>query len=269
MRRTKTFADKAIWITGASSGIGEAVAYRLAQEGARLILTARRADACEEVAARCKALGAKGVVTLPFDLAQAEGLEDLARQAWEAFGGVDVLFNNAGVSQRATAVETEMRVMRQVMEVDYFAPVALAKALLPRMMARGGGHLAVTTSITGHFGFPLRCAYSSAKHALYGFFETVAAECHDQGIRVTFVCPGRVRTRVSLNALGGDGSTHGQMDAGQAGGVSAGRAARKIVRALRRQRRETLVGGMELLTVPIKRFLPALSAWIARRARPT
>ena len=161
-----------------------------------------------------------------------------------------------------------MEMLRTLMEIDYFAPAAIAKELLPRMVAQGGGHIAVTTSIAGRFGFRLRCGYCSAKHALYGFFETLQAESYDKGIRVTLVCPGRVRTNISLRALDKGGKPHGKMDPGQAGGISVEKAARTIVTAVRKGRREVLVGGKELVMVPIKRFFPGLCARLARKLKP-
>ena len=261
------FPNKVVWITGASSGIGEATAYRFAQEGARLIVTALEADLLDGVVARCKELGAPDAVALPFDLSQLDGLAALAEQAWSAFGHIDIFYNNAGISQRGTTVETEMKVIRKVMDIDFYAPVILTKAVLPRMIAQGGGQLAVTTSIAGCFGFPMRCAYSSAKHALYGFFETVQAENYKDNIRVTIVCPGRVRTNISLHALEKDGRQHGQMDAGQAGGITPEKAARKIVHAIYRRRREVLIGSKELVMAYIKRFFPGLCATLARKIK--
>lgn len=261
------FSNQVVWITGASSGIGEATAYRFAQEGARLIVTALEADLLEQVVARCKSLGAPDAVALPFDLSQLDGLPALAEQAWQAFGRIDIFYNNAGISQRGTTVETDMKVIHKVMDIDFYAPVILTKAVLPRMIAQGGGQLAVTTSIAGCFGFPMRCAYSSAKHALYGFFETVQAENYKDNIRVTIVCPGRVRTNISLHALEKDGRQHGKMDAGQAGGITPERAARKIVNAIYRRRREVLVGSKELVMAYIKRFFPGLCATLARKIK--
>ena len=261
------FYNKIVWITGASSGIGEATAYRMAQENATLILTALERDLLEKVAERCKSLGAPDARPLPFDLSQTEQLPQLAEEAMSLFGRVDVLYNNAGISQRATVLDTEMPVIRKVMEIDYFAPVILTKAVLPKMIENGGGQLVVTTSIAGRFGFPLRCAYSSAKHALYGFFETVQAENYDKNIRVTIVCPGRVRTNISFYALEKDGRQHGKMDAGQAKGITPEKAAEIIVRAIYRKKREVLVGSTELVMARIKQFFPGLCARLARKIK--
>ena len=257
-----------VWITGASSGIGEACACRWASQGARLVLTSSSRARLEPVAAACRELGAPDVCILPCDLGDPAAVEGLVEQAWDAFGGIDTVFLNAGISQRTTVEDTSMDMVRKIMEVNYFAPVAIAQALLPRMLATGGGHIAVTTSIAGRFGFPLRCGYSSSKFALYGFFETLQAEYADRGIKVSIVCPGRVRTNISFYALDKGGQQHGKLDPGQAGGLSADKAARKIVRAVEKGRREVLVGRSELVMVWIKRFFPGLCARLARRLRP-
>ena len=262
------FNQKTIWITGASSGIGRACAEEFAKEGASLILTALEADLLEEVKTQCIKNGAAAVCLLPCDLSNLAELDELAEKAWNSFGKIDVLYNNAGISQRAATVETELKVIRKIMDLNYFAPVILTKTILPKMIAQGGGQLVVTTSIAGKFGFPLRSAYCSSKHALYGFFETIQAEYYAQNIRVTIVCPGRVQTNISRYALEKDGTPHGKLDQGQAGGVTSEAAAKKIVRAIYKRKREVFVGRKELLMVYIKRFLPALAAKMARNLKP-
>lgn len=257
-----------VWITGASSGIGAACACKYAAEGARLVLTSSSAERLEPVAQKCRSLGASEVVVLPYELGNPEGIEELTANAWSAVGGIDIVMLNAGISQRTNVEDTSMEMVRRIMEVNYFAPVAIAKAILPRMVERGGGKIAVTTSIAGRFGFPLRCGYSSSKFALYGFFETLQAEYHNAGIRVTLVCPGRVQTNISLYALDKGGKPHGVLDPGQKGGMSAERAAQIIVRAIAKGRREVLVGRKELLMVHIKRFLPGVCARLARKIKP-
>jgi len=257
-----------VWITGASSGIGEACACRYAREGCRLILSSSSRDKLEAAAEKCRANGAADVRVLPYDFSDPVGIKLLVRSAWDAFKGIDIVFLNAGISQRTSVEDTPMPMVRQIMEVNYFAPVGIAEALLPLMLANGGGRLAVTTSIAGRFGFPLRCAYSSSKHALYGFFETLQAEYYDKGISVTLVCPGRVRTGISMNALDKGGVRHGVMDPGQDGGLSADMAAKTILKAIKRRKNEVLVGRGELLMVYVKRFFPRLCARLARRIKP-
>lgn len=257
-----------VWITGASSGIGEACAYRYAADGAALVLTSSSAAHLEPVAEKCRTLGAPQVVVLPYDFSDPEGVRELSGKAWDALGGLDIVYCNAGISQRTNVEDTSMEMVRKIMEINYFAPVGIAMAVLGPMVARGGGHIAVTTSIAGRFGFPLRCGYSSSKFALYGFFETMQAEYYDKGIKVTIVCPGRVRTNISLRALDKGGRQHGEMDPGQEGGMPASDAARRIVRAIDRGSREVLVGRKELIMVYIKRFFPGLCSRLARRIKP-
>lgn len=262
------FQNKVVCITGASSGIGEATAYRMAEEGAKLILIALEADKLQEVREKCLSLGSPDVAVFPYNLADLENLPALMESAWQTFGRIDVMYNNAGISQRTTTIDTEMSMIHKIMDIDYYAPVIITKVLLPKMLEAGGGQFAVTTSIAGCFGFPLRCAYSSAKHALYGFFETVHAEYYNQNVRVTLVCPGRVQTNISFYALDKGGRQHGKMDAGQANGVTPQKAARQIVNAIYRRKREVRVGSTELLMAYIKRFFPGLCARIARNIKP-
>lgn len=260
--------NKVIWVTGASSGIGEACAYIFASKGYKLILTATREERLEKVRQKCIGLGAECEI-LPVDLSQIERLDAITDRAISFFGKIDVMFHNAGISQRGKSVETDFAVDKKIMDVNFFAPVKITKRLLPEMIAGRGGTIAVTTSISGKFGFPLRSAYASSKFALYGFFETVQAEYYAQNIRVVMVCPGRVKTNISYNALEADGSKHAQMDTGQNNGIPAEKAARKIVNAIRKQKPEVLVGGKELLMVYIKRFFPGLARKIVRKIKAT
>lgn len=256
--------NKVIWITGASSGIGKATALEFAKRKYRLILTALEEDLLNDVKKEAIKLGAEDIALLPFDLSNITEIEHLAEQAWNQFGKIDIMYNNAGISQRGTTIETDIKVINKVMNVNYFAPVHIVKYILPKMVEQGGGQLAVTTSIAGKFGFPLRCAYCSSKHALYGFFETIAAENYKDNIKVTFICPGRVQTNISIYALEKDGKQHGKMDNGQASGISAEKAGQQIAKAIENGKREVFIGGKELIMAYLKRFFPALTAKIAR-----
>lgn len=257
-----------VWITGASSGIGEACSYLYATKGASLILTSSSREKLEQVAAKCKECGAGDVVILPYDLQNPAEIASLVKSAWDTFSGIDVMFCNAGISQRTSVEDTSMEVVRKIMEINFFAPVAMVKEVLPYMVNTGGGHIAVTSSIAGVFGFPLRCAYSSSKHAVYGFFETLQAEYYNKGIQVTIVCPGRVQTNISLNSLAKGGEKYGKMDPGQATGLDVNKAAKKIVKAIEKGKREVLVGKKELIMVYIKRFFPSLCSRLARKIKP-
>ena len=237
-----------------------------AKEKANLILTALEADKLTEVQKKCIALGGK-CETLPYDLSNIEEIPALVEKALAFFGRIDIMYNNAGISQRAKAGDTLFEVDQKIMNVNFFAPVRITKLLLPQMIENGGGTLVTTTSISGRFGFPLRSAYCASKHALYGFFETVHAEYYHQNIRCIMVCPGRVQTNISFYALEKNGEQHGKMDAGQANGITVEKAAKKIVKAIRKQKPEVLIGGKELLMVYFKRFIPALCRKIVRKIK--
>lgn len=262
-----SYRGKVVWITGASSGIGEALAIRFAREGARLLLTARNVLRLDGVVSRCLAEGASAAVQLPADLSVTDGLEMLAGKALGIFGRIDVFVSNAGISQRCSVTGTDADTFRKVFDVDFNAPVTLTGRILPAMLASGGGQLVAVSSIAGLFGTKGRCVYCSAKAALMRYFETIDAEYHNSGIDVTVVVPGRVRTDISVHALEAGGKEHGRMDPGQAGGISPEKAAEKIFRAVSRRRSEVLVGGMELLMAYFKRFLPGVCRAISRKTK--
>ena len=255
-----------VWITGASSGIGEALAYAWAARGAKLILSARRAEVLERVKARCQRKD-EDILLLPLDLAESETMEAKVKEALGYFGKVDILVHNGGISQRSLVKETALSVDRRIMEVNFFGTVALTKALLPSMLAGQRGRFVVVTSLVGKFGTPYRSAYAASKHALHGFFDSLRAELWQEGIRVTLICPGFIKTEVSINALQGDGSALNQMDDAQAKGMSAEACAKAILRAVDRDAEERYIGGREVMGVYLKRFFPRLFSRILRKAR--
>jgi short-subunit dehydrogenase len=181
---------------------------------------------------------------------------------------VDVLMNNGGISTRAEALETPIELDRKVMEIDYFAGVILAKAVLPGMIENGYGHIGVTSSISGKFGWPLRSAYAAAKHALFGFYKSLWAENQHHGIRVTIFSPGRVRTNISLHALLKDGKEQGKMDPGLDKGIPPASCARKMIRAMKRNRKDVLVGHTELIMVWIHKYCKPLYYRLVHRVNP-
>lgn len=262
------FKGKKIWITGASSGIGEALAYEFSRYNAELVLSGRNKDKLEDVKQNCSQSKAP-ITIVPFDLSDQNSIKEAADSVINKMGGVDFLINNGGISQRELAHKTDLDVDQKIMSINYFGNIALTKAILPSMMEKGGGHIAVTTSIVGKFGFPLRSAYSASKHALYGFYDTLRAELHDKNIKVTMICPGRIQTNISMHALNGSGDEYGKLDDGQKNGMSSGKAAKKIVRALNKEKKEVLVGGNELLMVHLKRFVPFVFHKITRKIKPT
>src|SRR5262252_5712010 len=248
------FQDRIVWITGASSGIGEALAHAFHQAGARLILSARREDELRRVQAQCG--GEALAKILPLDVTKADDLQDKAHIALEMFDGVDILVNNAGITQRSLVKDTEIDVYRKLMEVNFFGAVALTKAVLPSMVENKAGHIVIISSLVGKFGTPLRSGYAAAKHALHGFFDSLRAEVGHSGIKVLLVCPGYIRTDISLHALRGDGGVHNKMDPGQARGMPVERCAEEILRAIAKGKEEIYVGGRDKYIVYLKRFFP-------------
>ena len=314
-----SFSEKVIWITGASSGIGEALAIRLSALGARLILTSRNAEALAGVKARCVG----SVVVLPADLstgiftvpesgragfagdgescssgdpssayesrveknefignersnsssdqnlasispATKNSISGLAQQAISIYGRVDILINNAGIGQRASAEETSEAVLRQILELDFFAPVLLTQALLPHFSANGG-QVVVTGSMAGLMGVPRRTAYAAAKHAVMGYFESLQVEHTIPGFHVTIISPGRVRTSLSLNALRGSGDPHGKMDAAQEKGIPVEVCANKMITAISRKRKHVIIAREERILWYLRKWAPPLYYIVARK----
>lgn len=252
-----TFKNKVIWITGASSGIGEALAYALHDRGARLILSSRRRGALENVRKKCGG-GHADIHILPLDLAENDALDDKARQALGRYGHIDYLFNNGGISQRSLAVDTNMDVVRKVMEVNFFGSVALTKAVLPAMIERQAGHIVVTSSVMGKFGTRLRSSYAASKHALHGYFDCLRQEVHEHNISITLVCPGFIKTGITKNALEGDGSKHNKMGRGQQEGMPPDKFAEKVLPKIAKNKKEVYIGGKEVAGVYLKRWAPGL-----------
>ncbi|MDP3069018.1 MAG: SDR family oxidoreductase [Opitutaceae bacterium] len=259
------FAGQIVWITGASSGIGEASAFAFAREGARLVLSSRRPDELERVRRACAR--PDDHIVLPLDLAQPGTFPAAVADALLRCGRIDVLVNNGGVSQRSLAMDATEAAERALMEVDYFGPVALTKAVLPAMRARRAGHIVVVSSVMGYLGTPGRSTYAAAKHALHGYFDSLRAEHWREGIRVTLVCPGYVRTAISANALGPRGESHGPTVATPARGIPAEKCAAALVRGVARGREEIFIGGREVAGIYLKRLAPWLLSRIVRRMK--
>jgi len=247
-------SDKVVWVTGASSGIGEALAQRAAARGAKVILSSRRAAELERV--RRTLPRPQDAAVLPADLAYLDDADALATQAASFFGPIDILANNAGISQRTSTLDTGLPAYRQLMEVDFFAPIALTKALLPGWVERRSGHVVVVSSVFGHIAMARRTGYAAAKHALHGWYDCARIELEPQGVRFTLACPGFVRTKVSVNALGPGGLPYGKSDTDIDAGMEPGVCAEKIWRAVESNRDEVLIAGKERIAVYFKRFLP-------------
>ncbi len=257
------FDNKTVWITGASSGIGEALAQQLSQRGAHLILSARNTGELERV--RQSTATPERHRVFPLDVSQPEQLAAKTAELLQQTDKIDVLINNAGISQRALANETDLEVDRRIMEVNYFGTIALSKAVLPAMIERGSGQIVAVSSLAGIFGTPLRSAYAASKHALHGFFDSLRTEVHGDNILITLICPGFVRTNVSLNALTATGAPQGTMDNAQEAGMAADVFAQKMLRAIEKQQEEAVIAGREKIAVMLKRLAPRLLSYVMRR----
>lgn len=262
------FNGKTIWITGASSGIGKAVALELSKENTHLILSDINETGLAEVASACEKNRCTTLI-VPIDLSDEKSVQAAAQSVLDKKLKIDCLYQFAGISQRSLVSETPLFIDRKIFEINFFGAIALTKAVLPGMIKNGGGQLAVTSSLVGKFGFPFRSSYSATKHALHGFFESLRAENKQNKIKVSIFIPGRVRTNISINAITKDGSTHGKMDEGQDTGITPEKAAQIICRGLKKEKKEILVGGKELIMIHIRRFLPRLYYYLSSRIKPT
>lgn len=248
-----SISGKVVWITGASSGIGEALAYELAHRNCKLILSARNIKALETVKSKCSTAE---VVILPFDLSDFDNAKNHVDNAINAFGKIDILVNNGGVSQRSLIVETDFEVDKKLIEVDYLGTVALTKALLPHFIKNKKGYFVTVTSLMGKFGSPYRSGYCGAKHALHGFFDVLRMEHQHDNINVTLICPGFIQTNVAKNALTADGSKQNLDDEATQNGMPTSIFAKKFVKAVESEKFEVYIGGKEVLGIYFKRFFP-------------
>ncbi|MEX0770001.1 MAG: SDR family oxidoreductase [Balneolaceae bacterium] len=263
-----SFKNQVIWITGASSGIGEALAYHFHKKGAKLILSSRRPGELERVRNRCKG-DSEDIHTLQLDLTDMESHPQIVKKAWSIYGHIDMLLNNGGISQRGLASETRMDVIRRVMEVNFFGTVSLTREVLPYMIRQKSGHIVVISSVMGKFGTRLRSAYAASKHALHGWFDCLRQETYLYDVDVTLVCPGFVKTNVTYNALKADGTKLNQMGEGQNEGMTPDDFSRKLLPKLARKKKEIYIGGKEVAGVYIKRFFPNLLDKILRGVKVT
>lgn len=263
-----SFTHKVVWITGASSGIGKALAIELSNQGARLILSSRNTTSLEAVKNMCK--NTTDVKIVPLDLEDYTNLQPKVDETIACFGNVDILVNNGGISQRSLVKDTTIFVDKKIMDINYFGTVALTKAILPHFIKNQQGQFVVTTSIVGKIGTPMRSSYAASKHALHGFFDSLRAEHHKDNISVSLICPGFVATDVSKNALTGDGTSQKSMDNATANGIQPNRFAKIMANAIRKKKEEVYIGGAkEKLAVYVKRFFPKLLSIMIRKLSVT
>lgn len=250
------FNNKWIWITGASSGLGRAMALEFSRENANLILSSRKRDKLEQVRNECEGTGEKEILTL--DLQNETEFPEKVKEALSFGGKIDVLINNGGISQRAQAIDTQPEVARKIFEINYFGTIELTRQVLPSMIAGNSGHIVVISSVVGRFGSPLRSTYSASKHALHGYFDSLRFEVQNQGINVSIICPGFIQTDVSKNALTAEGTPQGKMDNKTSKGLTTHEFGKKVLKVIRKKKKEAYIGKYEVLGVHVKRFFPNL-----------
>ncbi|MBP8067199.1 MAG: SDR family oxidoreductase [Pedobacter sp.] len=256
--------NKIVWITGASSGIGEALVYAYNALGAKLIISSRNTNQLLKVKAACK--NPHHVNIVPLDLEDVDSLPRKTEEAIQIYGTIDMLIHSGGISQRSLAMETKFTTEQRLMNINFWGTVILSKAILPLMLAKNSGHIVCISSLVGKFGTPLRSAYSASKHALHGYFDSLRAEL-PESINISIICPGFIKTNVTINALVADGSAQGTMDEAQENGMLPSICAQKIIKVLQNKKHEAYIGGKETLGVLLKRLLPRLFARIIRKAK--
>ena len=260
--------DKTIWITGASSGIGKALALAFSEIGSNVIISSRNEEELKKVKAESK--DPEKLKILPLDLVDFDSFEKKTKTALSLFNGLDILINNGGISQRSLAADTALEVDKKLFDVNYFGTIGLTKAVLPYFIKNEKGQIVVISSIMGKLGTPLRSAYAGSKHALHGFFDSLRAELYNKNIAVTLICPGYVNTNVSKNALTGDGSKFNKMDEATSKGLDPNDFAQKAIQAIAAKKHEVVISGpRERAAVYLKRFYPKFLAKMIRKVNVT
>lgn len=259
-----SFKNKVVWITGASSGIGKALAFEFSKLDAKIILSSRNEASLNEVKNSCS--NPDSVKIAPLDLEDYANFKPIISDAISLFGKIDILINNGGISQRALAIETEIEVDKRFMDINYMGAMALSKGILPHFIENKSGHFVTITSVSGKLGTPKRSAYAASKHALHGFFDCLRAEVYKDNINVTLVCPGYVQTNLSHNALVGDGTKNNKGGDGLDTGMPVDVFTKKLIRAIAKRKNEVVIGGFkEVTSIYLKRFVPNLLNKVVRK----
>lgn len=258
------FGGKVILITGASSGIGKALAEQFAASDVKLILTARSVEELENVSKICESKGATCSVFY-LDISSTQSIDDFIKNLILKYLSIDILINNAGISQRSLAEETVQEVNRRIMEVNFFGPVYLTQKLFPLLLKSAKAQIVLMSSLTGTFGFPLRSAYAASKHAIEGFFESWMLENEHKNVSFTVIAPGRIFTNISYSALQKDGEVQNTLDDGQKNGISAAVCAQKICNAIIKQKRKIYIVKSERVLLFFHKHFPALFILLVKK----
>ncbi len=253
--KSEFFNGKVAWITGASSGIGEALAYHLSELGAFLVLSARRTEELERVKANCRP--GSQVMVLPLDLAKPGEMPQKAAAVMAGLGRIDFLINNAGIGQNSLVADTQMEVYQKVLQINFLGAVALSQAVLPIFSEQGFGHLIGISSVLGKIVIRERSCYCASKFALNAFLDTIRVEYRNQNIKVLIAYPGAVQTEIDMYALDGNGAKLGEKPKGYEKGLPPATVAKAITGAIKSGRSEITIGNsLEKLAMTIRRFFP-------------
>ncbi|MDC7218840.1 MAG: SDR family oxidoreductase [Spirochaetales bacterium] len=257
--------NKVIWITGASSGIGEALAHQAAREGAKVVISARNKEKLQTIANQ---ISRENCLILPLDMTDKDSFQKAIDTILEKWGRIDILVNNAGVSQRATVAESGIKIIEKVMNTNFMGPAGLTSLVIPHMIRQKSGYCLFVSSIAGKFATPLRSSYAASKMALQGFSDALRAEVYEHNIRVSLIVPGFVKTSISLNSLDGEGNRRNIMDPNQARGISPEQAAIKILHCIKKEKREIYMGmvAKTYIALFLSKYFPGRLAKIMRKA---
>ncbi|XP_032513935.2 dehydrogenase/reductase SDR family protein 7-like [Danaus plexippus] len=274
-KRRNALQGKVVVITGASSGIGEALAHVFYEYGCKVVLAARRKTELERVKndllSKKISLPTEEPIVLELDLSDLEQLETFVTKVHEVCGEIDILINNGGVSHRGSILYTNLEVDKKIMFTNYFGSVGLTKAALPKMVERKSGHIIFISSVQGLIATPDRSAYAASKHAMQAFGDSLRAEMHQHNIKVSVVSPGYVKTAVSMNALTGSGEKHAVMDKTTASGFEAEYVAEKVLDMVINGDKELVISQfVPNLAIFLRRFAPSVYHWaMTKRAVKT
>ncbi|HCY46518.1 MAG TPA: short-chain dehydrogenase [Flavobacteriales bacterium] len=259
------YSGKTVFVTGASSGIGEAMVRNLAASPCTIFIGARSTDKLKSLKKELETNDVK-IHVIPMDLANSKSLIDAFNELSRKTDRLDLLINNGGISQRGLAKDTEFSVVNRIMQVNFLGTVEWTTHCMPLLLKADKAHIIAISSVVGEYGFPLRSAYAASKHALKGYFQSMQLEPDSPSVSI--VSPGRITTNISINALTSEGKKHGEMDAGQAGGITAEKAAEKILRGAAKRKSNIFIGSGEIVLLYISRYLPPLYRKIAKNISP-
>lgn len=248
--------NKTIWVVGASSGIGEALVAQLAKEQCNIILSARRVEALQTIQIKY-GFNSTNSLVVPLDLAESEGFDQAIALATQKFEQIDVLLLNAGIAHKSFAEETIESVDRKIMEVNFMGNILFSKKIIPIMKKQGGGTIAVTSSILGKIGLPLVSTYCASKQAINGYYESLRYEVEKYAINICILSPGFINTDITKNSLTAKGETFNQNSIAQQKGMNANKCAAKMIKAIKKEKRNAYIGGLET-------FMPAFSFYFPR-----